>query len=87
MGSNPIHSLMLGDSVCDIEMARKNSMTACAVSWGATPFDRLLEASPHLAITDFSQLLDILGITDTTIDFHSIFFNKPTGITETSLAC
>jgi phosphoglycolate phosphatase len=85
LGSDSDRSLMLGDSLCDIEMARKASMTSCAVSWGATPFDRLLDASPNLAITDFSQLLDILGIFDTNLDFHSIFFNKPTGITETAL--
>jgi HAD superfamily hydrolase (TIGR01509 family) len=87
LDTDAAHSLMLGDSICDIQMAQQNGMASCAVSWGATPFDRLLEASPNLAITDFPQLLDILGVVDTSLRFHSIFFNKPTGITETALAC
>jgi phosphoglycolate phosphatase-like HAD superfamily hydrolase len=87
LDADPTQSLMLGDSVCDIEMARNNRMESCAVSWGATPFDCLLDASPNLAITNFLQLLDILGITNTNPEFHNIFLNKPTGISETSLAC
>ena len=85
LDADAAQSLMLGDSICDIQMAQQNSMASCAVSWGATPIDRLLDTSPNLAITDFPQLLDILGVVDTSLGFHSIFFNKPTGITETAL--
>jgi phosphoglycolate phosphatase-like HAD superfamily hydrolase len=30
MGAAAINSLMVGDSVCDIEMARNNNMKSCA---------------------------------------------------------
>jgi len=86
LDADPTRSLMLGDSVCDIEMARNNCMESCAVSWGGTPVDCLLDASPNLAITDFPQLLDILGVANTNPEFHSIFHNRTTGISETSLA-
>ena len=86
LDADPNRCLMLGDSVCDIEMARNNRIESCAVGWGATPIECLLEASPNLAITDFFQLLDILGITKTSLEYHNIFSGKPTGISETSLA-
>lgn len=79
-------SLMIGDSVCDIEMARNIRMNSCAVSWGATTFDRLLESSPNWAITDIVHLLDILNISGSIPFFHSIFVNTTAGISETSLA-
>ena len=82
LGTSPSRSLMVGDSVCDIEMARNTYMRSCAVSWGATTFDRLLESSPSLAITDFSHLLDILDISKTNLEFHNIFVNKTTGKSE-----
>ena len=85
LGTHATRALMLGDSVCDIEMARNNRMQTCAVSWGATSFDRLIVASPNIAITDFTQLLDILGLSNTNPEFHSIFHNRTTGISETSL--
>jgi phosphoglycolate phosphatase-like HAD superfamily hydrolase len=65
IGTAAIRSLMIGDSVCDIEMARSNRMNSCAVSWGAANFDQLLEASPNWAITDITQLLEILNISPT----------------------
>ena len=86
LDAEPTRCLMLGDSVCDIEMARNNRMESCAVSWGATPFDCLLEASPNLAITDFLQLLDILDIANTNPEAQNIFPGKPDGISATSLA-
>jgi phosphoglycolate phosphatase-like HAD superfamily hydrolase len=72
IGTAAIRSLMIGDSVCDIEMARNNRMNSCAVSWGATNFDRLLDASPNWAITDITQLLEILNIS-CAVPFFSVF--------------
>jgi len=87
LDADPNRSLMLGDSVCDIEMARNTRMESCAVSWGATPIECLLEASPNFAITNFQQLLDILGIAKTSSEFLSIFPSKTTGISETLPTC
>jgi phosphoglycolate phosphatase-like HAD superfamily hydrolase len=87
IGTAAIRSLMIGDSVCDIEMARNNRMNSCAVSWGATNFDRLLESSPNWAITDTTQLLEILNIAYTAPFFYRIYVDKRAGISETSLTC
>lgn len=87
LDADPTRCLMLGDSVVDLEMARNNRMEFCAVSWGATPFDCLLDASPDLAITDFPQLLDILGIANTNPEFRCIYHSKPIGISEPTFAC
>ena len=75
IGTAAINSLMIGDSVSDIEMARNSSMNSCAVSWGATAFDRLLESSPNWAITYIAQLLDILYNSCTIPFSDSIFVN------------
>jgi phosphoglycolate phosphatase len=86
IGTATIRSLMIGDSVCDIEMARNNSMNSCAVSWGATNLDRLLESSPNWAITDIAQLLDILNITSPVSFLHGIIVNRTPEISKVPLA-
>jgi phosphoglycolate phosphatase-like HAD superfamily hydrolase len=69
MATAASRSLMLCDSVCDIEMARKINMYSCAVSWGATTLNNLLETSPDWAITEFTQLLDNLNARSAGSDF------------------
>jgi len=85
LDADPTRCLMLGDSVVDIEMARSNHMRSCVVSWGATSLDCLLDASPNFAITNFQQLLDILGIVNTNPEFQRILPNKSADISEASL--
>ncbi|MGD2015124.1 MAG: HAD family hydrolase [Desulfobacterales bacterium] len=87
IGTAAIRSLMIGDSICDIEMAYNNSMKSCAVSWGATNLYRLLESSPNWAITEIAQLFEILNISCTVPFLHSIYESTTAGISETSLAC
>jgi phosphoglycolate phosphatase len=83
LGAPADRTLMVGDSVCDIEMAQQNGMKSCAVSWGGTPFHRLIESSPEWAITDFSQLIDILYAPHRMVNFHSVSVNGTDRITET----
>lgn len=79
-------TLMVGDSVCDIEMAQHVGMSACAVSWGCTPFQQLIELSPEWAITDFIQLVDILQISHPTAEFQNVLINGVDHISETVVA-
>jgi HAD superfamily hydrolase (TIGR01509 family) len=79
-------TLMVGDSVCDIEMAQHVGMSACAVSWGCTPFQQLIELSPEWAITDFIQLVDILQISHPTAEFQNVLIDGVDHISETVVA-
>lgn len=42
IGNMADRSLMIGDSLCDLQTARGIGLNACVVSWGAAPFDRFL---------------------------------------------
>jgi len=55
-GVRPDRALMIGDSVFDLEMARRAGVDSVAVSYGAQPLDILLSCSPHKAINHFSEL-------------------------------
>ncbi len=52
----PAHSLMVGDSIFDLQMARNAGVDSVAVGYGAQSLDELHRHGPRLAINDFSQL-------------------------------
>lgn len=52
----PVHSLMVGDSVFDLQMARNAGVDSVAVGYGAQSLDELHRHGPRLAINEFSQL-------------------------------
>jgi phosphoglycolate phosphatase len=53
-------ALMIGDSVFDLEMARRAGVDSVAVSYGAQPFDVLQACSPCMIVNHFSELSDWL---------------------------
>ncbi|WP_417775789.1 HAD-IA family hydrolase [Stutzerimonas xanthomarina] len=55
-GVSPERALVIGDSVFDLEMARRAGVDSVAVSYGAQPLDVLLSCSPCMAINCFSEL-------------------------------
>lgn len=55
-GARPEQALMIGDSVFDLEMARRAGVDSVAVGYGAQPFEVLQACSPRFAINDFSEL-------------------------------
>ena len=55
-GVSPERALMIGDSVFDLEMARRAGVDSVAVSYGAQPLEVLLSCSPRMAINHFSEL-------------------------------
>ena len=55
-GVSPGRALMIGDSVFDLEMARRAGVDSVAVSYGAQPLEVLLSCSPRMAINHFSEL-------------------------------
>lgn len=55
-GARPEQALMIGDSVFDLEMARRAGVDSVAVSYGAQPFEVLQASSPRFAINGFSEL-------------------------------
>ncbi len=59
-GVGPERALMIGDSVFDLEMARRAGVDSVAVSYGAQPVEVLLSCSPCMAINHFSELGDWL---------------------------
>ncbi|AHL74837.1 HAD family hydrolase [Stutzerimonas stutzeri] len=59
-GVGPERALMVGDSVFDLEMARRAGVDSVAVSYGAQPLDVLRAYSPRMTINRFSELGDWL---------------------------
>lgn len=57
---SPERALMVGDSVFDLEMARRAGVDSVAVSYGAQPIEVLRACSPLMAINCFSELADWL---------------------------
>ncbi len=60
-GVGPDRALMIGDSVFDLEMARRAGVDSVAVCYGAQPLEILQSCSPCLAINHFSELGDWLS--------------------------
>lgn len=85
-GAAAANTLMVGDSVCDIEMAQQTGMKACAVGWGGTPLHRLIDSSPDWAITETCQLFHILSTSQKTPNFKHVLVNGTGRISETLLA-
>ncbi len=55
-GARPAHTVMIGDTVYDVEMARNAGVAAIGVSWGYHSAAELREAGAALVIDDFSEL-------------------------------
>src|SRR5690606_17477568 len=60
-GATPQDTVMIGDTVFDIEMARAAGVSAIGVGWGYHPPDALHAAGAELVIDQFAQLLPALG--------------------------
>ncbi len=63
-GVGPERALMIGDSVFDLEMARRAGVDSVAVTYGAQPLEVLQACMPCLAIKHISELGDWLCSTD-----------------------
>ena len=61
LNAPPDKTLVVGDTVYDIEMGKKAFTFTCAVTYGNSSIDRLKTASPDYIIDNFTQLLDITG--------------------------
>ncbi|MCQ4294745.1 HAD-IA family hydrolase [Pseudomonas stutzeri] len=55
-GARPEQALMVGDSVFDLQMARRAGVDSVAVSYGAQPLHILQRYEPRAAINHFSEL-------------------------------
>ncbi len=60
-GSAPHDTVLVGDTVFDIEMARNAGVTAIGVSWGYHEAEELAAAGATRVIDSFSQLLPLLA--------------------------
>lgn len=56
VGSRPERTVMIGDSVHDMRMAKAAGVTAIAVSWGFQPPDLLLKAGADSVATSVAEL-------------------------------
>ncbi|MCQ4312716.1 HAD-IA family hydrolase [Pseudomonas stutzeri] len=55
-GARPEQAVMIGDSVFDLEMARRAGVDSVAVSYGAQPMEVLQAYAPSMLINRFSEL-------------------------------
>lgn len=65
-GVEPGRALMVGDSVFDLEMARRAGVDSVAVAYGAQPIEALRACSPNTSINCFSELSDWLSSPEST---------------------
>jgi phosphoglycolate phosphatase len=64
LGAAPEETLMVGDTLFDLEMARNAGADAVAVTYGAHPREHLQAAAPLVFLDDIRELLPWLGLTD-----------------------
>lgn len=62
MGSYPSETLMVGDSVSDIEVGKATGCHTCGVTYGTHPEEKLRLCSPDWIIHQPTDLLGILGL-------------------------
>lgn len=67
-GVRPERALMIGDSLFDLEMARRAGVDSVAVSYGAQTLEVLQTCAPCMSIDHFSELGDWLCSTDTALE-------------------
>ena len=60
LGSQPQHTLVVGDSILDLQMGKAARCLTCAVTYGAHSVRKLRQHRPDWLIDDFPQLLTIL---------------------------
>lgn len=60
IGATPGNTVMIGDTVFDIAMARAAGAPAIGVAWGYHPPEALAEAGAHVVIDAFPALLPVL---------------------------
>ena len=68
---SPERTLIVGDSVLDIEMGKASGCQTCSVTYGAQSKNRLHSRSPNWIIEDFSDILDIINPVRKYIDRRS----------------
>lgn len=58
----PEEAIMVGDTEYDLNMATNAGMKSVGVTYGAHEKSRLQACQPHALISNFNELLDILGL-------------------------
>lgn len=61
-GTPPRHTVMIGDSVHDMGMARNAKVASIGVTWGAEPAPTLRVAGADAVIDGFAGLADAIGV-------------------------
>lgn len=62
IGAKADETLMVGDSLFDLQAARAAGVDVAAALWGPFERDRLAEGSPEYWLADVSELLALLGV-------------------------
>ncbi|EIK53903.1 HAD superfamily hydrolase [Stutzerimonas stutzeri TS44] len=65
-GMRPEQALMVGDSVFDLQMARRAGVDSVAVAYGAQSVESLRVHGPRLVINRFAELAAWLGVAEST---------------------
>jgi phosphoglycolate phosphatase len=61
VGAEPRHTVMIGDTTYDIDMAHAAGVTAIGVAWGYHPADALTRLKPHAVIDRYAEMPAVLG--------------------------
>lgn len=64
LGVSAEKTLVVGDSVLDIEMGRASGCQTCAVTYGVQSQNTLQSRSPHWVVDNFSDILNIIDSTE-----------------------
>jgi phosphoglycolate phosphatase len=59
-GVAPEHTVMIGDTSFDMEMARSAGVGAVGVTWGYHTADRLWAAGAHIVVADAAELVTVM---------------------------
>lgn len=60
LGARPEETVVIGDTVYDLQMGRAAGCRTVGVTWGNQPREQILTASPDWTVDRFPALLDIL---------------------------
>ena len=56
---NKEETLMIGDAIFDLQMAKSANVASCGVTWGSHKREKLLEEEPTFLIDEVNQLLQL----------------------------
>lgn len=64
----PEETIMIGDAIFDLQMAKAANVLSCGVTWGSHPKEKLQEENPTFLVDEVYQLAELEGLYKVNID-------------------